>query len=481
MKKTLKWLFRTIIILIVLIIALMVIIPCFFKDEILIKVKEEINKNVNAKVEFTDVTLSLFKSFPDFNLGLHELSVIGIDKFEKDTLMSFKSFNVEVDLVSALKKNIVVNGIILNRPYIQAKVLADSSANWDIAIPSEEIQDTIAEETTSQPSDFRLKLKKFQIIDANIIYNDATSGMSASLNNLNFLLKGDFGMDYSDLSINTTIDAINIKMGAIKYLKEARFGFNATIGADLKNSIYTFKDNLLSINDIALAFEGKVEMPTDDILIDMRFNTLKTSFKSLLSMVPAIYMQGFEELKTSGNLALNGNINGILNDSITPSANLQLIVENAMFKYPDLPKSVENINIDLSVFYDGVNNDNTTIDLNKFHLEMAQNPFDIVMHVRTPMSDPFVEAGLVGKIVLKSFKDIIPMENANIDGEMNADVKIAGNLSTIENEKYEEFKASGRLQLKDFLFESKKQHSTLLQNISNCSHLNHKSVKAILT
>lgn len=455
MKKTLKWLFRTIIILFVLIIALMVIIPYFFKDEILIKVKEEINKNVTAKVEFTDVTLSLFKSFPDFNLGLHELSVIGIDKFEKDTLMSFKSFNVEVDLVSALKKNIVLNGIILNRPYIQAKVLADSSANWDIAIPSEETQDTIAEEITSQPSDFRLKLKKFQIIDANIIYNDATSGMSASLNNLNFLLKGDFGMDYSDLSINTTIDAINIKMGAIKYLKDAHFGFNATIGADLKNSIYTFKDNLLSINDIALAFEGKVEMPTDDILIDMRFNTLKTSFKSLLSMVPAIYMQGFEELKTSGNLALNGNINGILNDSITPSANLQLIVENAMFKYPDLPKSVENINIDLSVFYDGVNNDNTTIDLNKFHLEMAQNPFDIVMHVRTPMSDPFVEAGLVGKIVLKSFKDIIPMEDANIDGEMNADVKIAGNLSTIENEKYEEFKASGRLQLKDFLFESK--------------------------
>lgn len=457
MKKIAKWFFTSILILVLLIIILIIVIPYFFKEPIMNKVKEEINKNVRAKVEFADFSLSLIKSFPDFTLGLHELSVVGIDKFEGDTLMYFKSFNVQVDLMSALKKNVMVKGIVLDQPLINAKVLADSSANWDIAIPSEELPDTVAMEeelTTGEPADFKVQLKKFQIKEARISYDDATSNISATIDNLNFLLKGNFGLDYSDLIINTTIDAINVKMGGIRYLKNARFGFDATIGADMVKSIYTFKDNLLTLNDIALAFDGSVEMPGDDIAVDMRFNTQKTSFKSLLSMVPAIYMEGFEQLKTSGNLVLEGDVKGVLTDTQTPSANLRLVVENAMFQYPDLPKSVENVNIDLKVFYDGVNNDNTTVDLNKFHLEMANNPFEIALHLRTPMSDPYVKASLDGYIKLSEFRDIIPVEDANLDGEITADVDLEGNYSTIENEKYEDFKASGKLQLKNFIFES---------------------------
>jgi len=171
-------------------------------------------------------------------------------------------------------------------------------------------------------------------------------------------------------------------------------------------------------------------------------------------MVPAIYMQGFEELKTAGNLALKGDVKGIYNETQMPLVNLQLLVENAMFQYPDLPKAVENVNIDLLVFYDGVVNDNTKVDLNKFHVEVAQNPFDIMMHLRTPFSDPYIEATLDGHIILKTLADVVPMEDSNIDGEITADVDIAGNLSTIENEKYEEFNARGMLQLKNFLFES---------------------------
>ncbi|HRW63734.1 MAG TPA: AsmA-like C-terminal region-containing protein, partial [Bacteroidales bacterium] len=462
MKKLIKWFFRILFALIGLIIIAIIIIPMLFKDEMLVMVKDEINKNVNAKVEFADFKLSLLKSFPDLNLGLYEMSVTGLDKFEGDTLMYFKSFNVQVDLVSAFKKDVMVKGIVLDNPFINGIVLADSSANWDIAVPSQALPDTALvpepeteiADTASEPLPYRLELKKFQIKDANIFYTDNTSGMEAKLKDFDFLLKGDFGMDYSDLSINTSIEDIMVKMAGIRYLNKAHFGFDATIGADLENMIFTFKDNVLALNAIELGFDGKVEMPNDDIVVDVNFNTKKTSFKSLLSMVPAIYMQGFEELKTAGNLALKGDIKGIYNETQMPLVNLQLLVENAMFQYPDLPKAVENVNIDLVVFYDGVVNDNTKVDLNKFHVEVAQNPFDIMMHLRTPFSDPYIKATLDGHIILKTLADVVPMEDSNIDGEITADVDIAGNLSTIENEKYDEFNAKGMLQLKNFLFES---------------------------
>ena len=455
MKKFVKWFFRIILSLLLLIIILLIVLPLFFKDDMLAKVKDEINKNVNAKVEFADFTLSLFKSFPDFNLGLHEMSVIGIDKFENDTLVYFQSFNVQVDLMSALKKNIVVKGIVLNHPYINAKVLSDSTANWDIAKPAEEDTLVIEEDTlaTTEPMDFRVDLQKFQIKNAKLQYVDETGNLKATIDDLNFLLKGDLGMDYSDLTIETSIDAINVNMGGIQYLKNATFGFDATIGADLENMIFTFKENQLALNAIALGFDGIVKMPDEDITIDVKFNTQKTSFKSLLSMVPAIYMEGFESLKTEGKLALYGNVKGTYNEKEMPLVNLKLLVEDAMFQYPDLPKSVDNINIDLDVFYDGVNNDQTKVDLNQFHVEMADNPFDIGMHIQTPFSDPYIEGNIHGHVILSTLADALPLEEMNLDGEIIADVDIAGNLSTIEKEQYEDFKATGKLQIKDFLLE----------------------------
>jgi uncharacterized protein involved in outer membrane biogenesis len=461
MKRLIKWFFRILAILIGIIIIGLIVVPMLFKDQMLVKVKQEINKNVKAEVEFTDFKLSLLKSFPDLNLGLQELSVKGVDKFKNDTLVYFESFNVQVNLISAIKKDVVVKGIVLNEPYINGVVLKDSSANWDITLPSEEVEDTLAVkeeiteevDTAASPMDYRVDLQKFQIKDAKIRYTDGTSNMTASIDNLNFLLKGDLGMDYSDISIKTSIDAINVKMGAIRYLKNTYFGFDAIIGADMENMKFTFKDNVLSINDIALGFEGVVEMLEEDINVDVKFGTKKTSFKSLLSMVPAIYLEGFEELKTAGNLQLTGDVKGTYNENQMPLANLRLVVEDAMFQYPDLPKSVDNINIDLAVFYDGVVNDNTKVDLNKFHIEMAGNPFDIAMHLKTPFTDPGINASVDGHIVLNTLSDALPLEGMQLEGEITADVDIAGNLSTIENENYEDFNAKGQLQIKDFIVE----------------------------
>ena len=463
MKKIIKWFFRILAILIGLIIIVLIIVPMLFKDQMLTKVKEEINKNVNAKVEFTDFKLSLIKTFPNLNLGLHEVSVEGVDDFEGDTLVYFESFNVQVNLISAIKKDVVVKGIVLNKPFINGIVLEDSSVNWDITLPLEEMTDTVSveeemagtDDSKSSEMDYRIDLQKFRIKDARIKYTDETSNMNASVEDLNFLLKGDLGIDYSDISISTSIDAINVKMGGIRYLKNTSFGFDATIGADLENMKFTFKDNVLSINDIALGFEGMVEMLEEDIHVDVKFETKKTSFKSLLSMVPAIYMKGFEELKTSGSLQLSGDVKGTYNETQMPLANIRLVVKDAMFQYPDLPKSVDNINIDLAVFYDGVVNDNTKVDLNKFHIEMAGNPFDIAMHIRTPFSDPGIKGSVDGHIVLNTLSDALPLEDMSLNGEITADIDIDGNMSTIENEKYEDFKATGQLQIKDFIFESK--------------------------
>lgn len=454
MKKVLKKILKFFTIFLVVLIALLIAIPIIFKDEILEKVKEEANNNLNAKLEFSDFELSIFRSFPDLSVELKDLKLIGIKEFKKDTLVSFKSFYAGLDVMSVVSGDVIaVKAIILDEPNISAKVLKDGKANWDIAKASEEVaqEDT----TTSEPTQFKIKLNKFAINKANISYDDKSMNVLAKIKNFNFNLKGDFTQDFTSLDIKTDIETLDLTFEGIKYMNKAAFEFISLLDADLKNMKFTFNENIFRLNKLELGFSGFVEMPTDDIKMDIKFATKKTDFKTLLSLVPAIYLKDFAGLKTAGKLALSGYAKGTQNDKNIPSFGAELIVENAMFAYPDLPKSIDNINIDIKVKNPGGSGDNTTVDINKFHVEMAKNPIDITMNVQTSATDVELKGDFNAKIELDNLKDALPLEGMSLKGLFDLGLKFGGKLSDIEKERYHRFKADGMLAINNFEFTSK--------------------------
>jgi hypothetical protein len=241
-------------------------------------------------------------------------------------------------------------------------------------------------------------------------------------------------------------------MGGIRMVNEAAVGFVSEIAADLKNMDFIIKDNRFNLNDIVLKFDGSAGIKEDDINVDVTFATERTDFKSLLSLVPVIYMNDFKSLRTTGSLALNGDIKGTYNENKMPSANVGLSIDNAMFSYPDLPKSVEKINVAVKAHYDGEVFDRSTVDVDNFNFEMAGNPFNAQLHVKTPESDMQVAAKFAGKIDFDSVADIVPLEDITLNGLLECDISLAGKMSTLENEQYEDFDASGNLKLSRFDF-----------------------------
>jgi len=457
MKKALKIFAIVLLALIVLIVS----VPFLFKGKLFEIVQEQINNNVNATVKFDDFNVSIFHSFPSLTVTLDELSVVGVDTFEGDTLAYLKQFYVDLDIMSVINgEQIEVEAIVLNNPVIRGRVLKDSSASWDIAMPSEEVavEDTLAEDATdTSATQFKLGLERFEIIDADIIYDDVPGNTYAHINDFDFLLTGDFTQDFTSLDITMAIAELTAKSGGVGYLKQAEFEFIAGIDADLANAKYVFKENNLRLNNLELGFDGSVDMPeSGDINMDLTFGAKKTTFKNILSLVPAVYLTDFASVKTDGKLALDGSAKGTFNGDKEqyPAFDLKLVVENAMFKYPDLPGSVDNVNINLAVTNpDGIL-DNTVVDLSTFHVEFSGNPFDVNLLVRTPMSDPLLKCGFNGTIDLGKLKDVIPLEGTELTGVITSDISLEGNLSTLEKEQYEEFKALGNLNIANLDYKS---------------------------
>ncbi len=359
---------KIIFIVILAILLLLIITPLIFKSKIIETVKTEVNKTVNATVEFQDVKLSLFKSFPDFFFGLYDLSVVGKDEFLNDTIFAFSSVQLNINLASVIGGDqIKINLILIDKPVVNAIVLKNGKANWDIVEtePDTVQTDTVTEESTSA---FSLGLKEFLINNATIIYNDEESNIHAEISNLVFAINGDFTQDFTKIMAELSIEQLSFKMDGIKYLNKASISYTAGLDADLNNNKFTFNENIFKLNEIKFGLDGFVEMPDEDITMDLKFDLKETKFKDLLSLIPIVYKTDFENVETHGEFSFNGFAKGVYNDSLLPAFNLSLLVNNAMFKYPDLPDAVDHINIDINVKNPGGDEDNTVINVNRLKL-----------------------------------------------------------------------------------------------------------------
>ncbi|MFN0032823.1 MAG: AsmA-like C-terminal region-containing protein, partial [Flavobacteriales bacterium] len=450
MKKFLKWTGITIGVLFLLLL----IAPFLFKDKIEAAIKQAANDNLNAQVDWSDVSLSLIRNFPNLRIAVSDLSVKNtVAPFDSLQLAKIGSLEAVVDIKSLFGDEIQIKRIGIINPVFDVRVTKEGLANYDIAKP-----DTVPAETPAVPEEasaFKMKLKEYFIENGTVNYDDQTMPMVMKFEGLNHSGSGDFTQDIFKLVTETTADKATFWFDGVTYLNEVKTNLQADIEMDMKNSKYTLAGNVIKLNELELGAQGWVAMPGEDIDMDISFKALKNDFKQFLSMVPMEFAKDVSGVDASGNLALDGYVRGKYNDASMPGIGLNLLVENARFKYPDLPKSVENINIKTAIVADMNVMDNTTVDVEKFHLEMAENPVDMTLKLRTPESDPFIDFMCKAFVNLDNVKEFIPLEKGDdVHGQINADLAVKGNYSTVESGNYEGFDAHGMIDIKNVLFKS---------------------------
>ncbi len=450
MKKLKKFLKIFFIVLLVL-IGFLFATPYIFKGKIISLVKREVNKKLNAKVDFKDVDISFFRHFPKVSIGLDDLQVMGTEYFEADTLLSAKRLDATMDIMSFIRgSNMSVNNIYLVSPRINAIVNKDGLANWDIVKKGANKKDS---DSASKP--FNLELDYYSIENGYINYMDAQSNMAVVLENLNHSGTGDFTSDQFTLRTKTDAAAISFNYGVIPYLSKVRSTVNTDIKIDSKKGIYSFDGLDILLNDLKLTGKAVINKMANGYGMDISFKTPSTDFKNILSLITPIYEKEFNKVTATGSAVFEGYVKGLYSDSTMPGYHLAAEVKDGSFKYTDLPKGVQQINFKAVVDNPDGRTDNTVVDITNGHLAIDNEPFDFRLLVKKPVSNMFVDAAAKGKLDLGQVGNYVKLEKGtSIAGLMNADVNIKGNVKDIENKQYNDFYAAGTVDVNNFNYTS---------------------------
>jgi uncharacterized protein involved in outer membrane biogenesis len=427
-----KWIKRIFIglgILLVLIVAAAIIVPIVFKDDIKAAIDKEIAKSVNADVVFdvNNFDLTVFRNFPNVTAEIKELGVFNRAPFEGVPLFVVQRLDVEVNIKELLfGDQLRLKGITLVEPQITIKVLADGKANYDITYPS---TDTV--KTTEEPSQFSFGIDHWEIVKGSVVYDDKSLPYFLEIKGLDHSGSGDFTQDIFDLKTKTTADTITTSYGDMELLTNKHAEIDMTISISEDVTKYTFKDNSIKVNDFELKFDGWFKMNEKDYEMDITFDSPENSFKSLLSLVPGMYTKDFKGIETKGELSFKGFAKGTYSDTQMPAFSMAMVVKDAMFKYPDLPTAVNNINMDLLVDNKTGVIDNTVVDLKKLHLDFGSNPVDAKLLIEN-LKDYRMDGSLAAKLNLAELNKMFPMDGLEMKGMYAIDARAKGVYDSIK-------------------------------------------------
>lgn len=437
----------------VTIILLLLLIPVVFKKQVQALVKREINKQLNATVDFKDVKLSLLRHFPKATITIKGLTIVGKGEFSNDTLLAAEKLDATAGLFSVLKgKDIKVYGLYASNPRIHLLVNQFGRANWDIAKTSSSTSGA----TDTSVANFKLQLKKYKISNGYVEYKDKNAGTYIELEQLNHSGSGNFKADVFTLSTSTNASAFDLVQDGIPYLTNAKTDMDADIKIDTKTQTYSFNTNNIQLNALQLATEGFVQViNAQTVNMDIKFNSPKNDFKNILSMVPAMYTSNFADIKTSGQASFNGFVKGTYTPQQFPAYDVKLKVDNGSFQYPDLPKSVKNINFYLHTYNNDGKPDNSVVDIPKGHLEFDNEPFDFHFTYKNPVTAQLIDAGAKGRLDLAQLSKFIKLgADTKLSGLLQADAFAQGPLQALQNMSGN-FTAGGFLDIKNLFYSDK--------------------------
>lgn len=434
------------IFLVVIIIALAVT-PFLFKGKIKAMVLKSINEKVDATVGFEDVSISLFRNFPNANISIEKLSIINKAPFAGDTLfysdelqlkMSvkelFKSEGETMELQSFSSKNGLVN-IIFNK---------DGIGNFDIALKED------AKENDNESKPFALSLQNYNIDNLRFSYWDESSNMKVMIDEIYHVGKGNFAA--SKLDLNTTTKAfMSVDMDKVNYMNKIPLSLEAVLGIDLDKNKYEFKDNKALINQLPLEFKGFIQLVENGQQYDLTFKTPTSSFKNFLGLIPSAYKGDLDKINTSGDFTVSGFAKGEYTATTIPTFELVIASNNASFKYPDLPKSVENIIIDTKIKNETGQLNDTYINIDKLSFKIDQDAFMAKATIKNMTENALVDAALKGTINLANVTKAYPVKlDKPLTGVLKADITTNFDMQSVEKEQYQNIKNAGTLNLTNF-------------------------------
>ena len=432
----------------ILLLGTAIVLPFFLEGKIGTLIKKKVNNSITGSFDFADADLSLIRSFPNAELRITDAVLRTASPFEGDTLFAAQEIDLTLSVFELFKdasEPVQLKELNLDRAYINVKFDEEDRANYDIAKGGEN-----TDENPTDQSNFTLDLQQYSISRSRFVYHDVAGGMYVEVAEIEHQGSGDLSLKESELKTSSSA-SVSLSINGTEYLNKHKVSLEALLGIDLETNTYTFLENTGMINQLPLVFNGFVKVAEDYNEVDINFKTPSSDFKNFLALFPEKYSRDIAGVSTSGDFTVDGEFIGKIDETHIPKFKVNISSDKASFKYPDLPKGVENIVISAEVINETGVADDTFVIIDRASFNIDQDRFAMEAKIRELSGNTKVDARIDADMNLANLAKAYPYAaEQDLKGLLKANISTSFDMASLEKKQYAKTRTSGQVRVEGF-------------------------------
>lgn len=326
--------------IIIVFLLVITLIVHFSRDSIRNYIVNEINKNLLSEIQVSDVSLSVFNSFPYVSLEFSDVLIPEVISGTqgKEVLISAGLVSLKFNIFDILRKKYVLKRVNISKADCHLKILKDGTPNYLFWR-----EDTISDGT----SDFELLLQRVRLEEVEFQYSNLQNDIFLSLFAEKFLMYGSFYESRFDMTFSGNLQSHFLTVGSNSMIEEIPVECSGKMLADNDKDSYTFEDVLLKFRGVTLFVQGTY-LNSEIPVVDFTVRNEKCSVSDLETLLPTRTVKELEPFDKKGNISISSVIQGPLSSSKMPSLKLEARLDNARLIREENGIVLENLSFQIS-------------------------------------------------------------------------------------------------------------------------------------
>ena len=315
-----------------------VIVASFYGDQVKNLAIEEINKQIDTKINVKSLDFSLIQDFPNARLAFNDVVVFSASSFNKK---EFPSFDTDT-LLKAQKVSLQLNikSLLQHQIKVQRVEITNGKLNLLIDKAGKENYRFWKSNTENREDSLQIDLDKLMLSNVELLF--VQQGQELVLHNhLHELeLSGKFSDEEFSLSTTAKMWIGNFEVAGTKYV--TRRSTRLDVLFDVKDNTYTIRKGSIDFNKLAFKLTGKIISDKKNS-IDLHINGNNLDIQSFLSLLPESLVKQTKDIESTGLFYFNTHISGTVSNTTAPNIKADFGIENGVLKNKKADLSIEQI------------------------------------------------------------------------------------------------------------------------------------------
>lgn len=396
---------------------------------------------IDAKLEFDEVELTVISTFPRIGVRLKDAvlrSNTNDSLAMSDTIAYIKSAVVVFNPVKMIfDKNIAINTIKLDSPYVYTYIDTLGRMNWDIFKT-----DTTASD--SSKFSMTMNLDKFELNNAKVVFDDRQSEIFGRIQNVNADIKGSFDKS-SKIKAGITLDRVLLwQRGEV-----LESGLDVEIKVDAHNDAgkkqLIISDMCVVLNGLDIDVSGWARR--DSVMLNASVQT--DDINKILQLIPKRYISVKQKIDTKGVFKVDIDAIGAIGKKILPPLNVRFSIVDCGFKYDGFEYGIDDLDTKITAYIDLTRKTKSYVNVDTF--SMSGTSLNMVFSGKIDDAlgnNPIFAARTDIDIDFNTLSKTLPYsDSVDISGSFCFNGTIKSTLNDVRNIKWQNIALTGKIEM----------------------------------